>query len=405
MGSHSNLPISISTISTDILGQAMDLDATNLILMNPLGSQLTDNLLRSILDAHRSPSASLAIPTPSSSKALSPLPPHSSTTQDPTHLLYAFDRQYLSADPAEVLSKLASQLEDALEPSVPQFDPNVDTNTDSITTLAKAHHKSGSAHLRTTILLLSHVRAQKSALEAALNNLDKFRESPKGAWEAFETFAQPLVEGYGTLLEAYAPALALARRVKIHPQLLSTSVLNRPSAPSSTIGSSGSTVVKSKFMGDYVMEDRITQIRDRCLKVYDELCLGFKRIRASSREVDDGAITLRSELAGPDCDLEDLDLLEKDAEEGFQRIEEVIFQIPQFTEEEQDALLESFAELFILDDDSRERIAFLVERKVIIYIRASSSPLIVLLTYLAELLASSYRYVIKQDISPSGNSI
>lgn len=254
----------------------MDIEAHNLILMNSLGSQLTDKLLRPILDAHRSPSASAttnnSLPTPSSSKALIPHHQSLSFNQDPAHFLYAFDRKYLSADPDKVSKSLQSAVEDVLEPSVRPFDPDADKDPDVITSLAAAHQTLGSAHLRTTLLLLSHIRAQKAGLEVALNNLDKFRESPKGAWEAFETFAQPQVDAYGTLLEAYAPALALARRVKIHPQLLSANTLTRTSTPNSTaVGSSGPVVTKSKYMGDYVMEDRITQIRDRCLKVYGEL--------------------------------------------------------------------------------------------------------------------------------------
>ncbi|EGG00969.1 uncharacterized protein MELLADRAFT_111419 [Melampsora larici-populina 98AG31] len=345
----------------DILGPAMDLDADDLILMNSLGSQLTDTLLRPILDTHRSPTSSPINPMPSSSTALIP---HPRTLQDPTHLLYAFDRNYLSADPNKVLEELLFHVEEALEPPIRQFNSNLDTEIGNYTTLAKAHHTSGSAHFRTTLLLLSHIRAQKSAVEAALNNLDKCRESPKGAWEAFETFAQPLVEGYGKLLEAYAPALALSRLVKIHPQLLSNSTLSRTTSSGSAVGSSGTPVTaKLKCMGDYVMEDRITQIRDRCLKVYDDLCKRFERIRDSSREVDEGAMAIRNGLCEPDCDLTELDVLERDAEEGFQRIEEVVHQILQVTEAEAEVLAESFTELVILDDDTRERVAFLAERK------------------------------------------
>lgn len=345
----------------DILGPAMDLDADNLILMNSLGSQLTDTLLRPILDTHRSPTSSSNNPMPSSSTALIPNP---TTSEDPTHLLYAFDRNYLSADPNKVLEELLFHVEEALEPPIRQFNSNLDTEIGNYTILAKAHHTSGSAHFRTTLLLLSHIRAQKSAVEAALNNLDKCRESPKGAWEAFETFAQPLVEGYGKLLEAYAPALALSRLVKIHPQLLSNSAQSRTTASGSAVAGSATPVTpKLKCMGDYVMEDRITQIRDKCLKVYDDLCKRFERIRDSSREVDEGAIAIRNGLCEPDCDLSELDVLERDAEEGFQRIEEVVHQILQLAEAEAEVLAESFTELVILDDDTRERVAFLVERK------------------------------------------
>ncbi|EFP93746.1 uncharacterized protein PGTG_19730 [Puccinia graminis f. sp. tritici CRL 75-36-700-3] len=63
----------------------------------------------------------------------------------------------------------------------------------------------------------------QSALEVALNNLDKCldkcREPPQGALEAYETFAQPLVQDYGQLLEAFGPSFALAKKLSSHSPL------------------------------------------------------------------------------------------------------------------------------------------------------------------------------------------
>jgi hypothetical protein len=89
-------------------------------------------------------------------------------------------------------------------------------------------------------------------------------------------------------------------------------------------------------------------------------------IRARSAEVSEGAGQLRDELNGGDCDLEDLYELEKDADEGFRRIEELMSQTSQVARQVEpiDALIECFAELKLLDEDSRERIACLIERKV-----------------------------------------
>ncbi|KAA1102320.1 oligomeric, coiled-coil, peripheral membrane protein [Puccinia graminis f. sp. tritici] len=116
----------------------------------------------------------------------------------------------------------------------------------------------------------------QSALEVALNNLDKCldkcREPPQGALEAYETFAQPLVQDYGQLLEAFGPSFALA---------------------------------KSKR----------------------------------------------------DCDLDDLYELEKDADDGFRRIEDLTAQIAQLARDVDP--IDG-----VLDEDSRERIACLIERKV-----------------------------------------
>lgn len=75
-------------------------------------------------------------------------------------------------------------------------------------------------------------------------------------------------------------------------------------------------------------------------------------------------MALRNAIDSVDCDLDDMDPLEKDAEDGFQRVEEIVPQITQFLPDEKDALIEIFGELMILDDDSRERVAFLVWRKV-----------------------------------------
>lgn len=90
-------------------------------------------------------------------------------------------------------------------------------------------------------------------------------------------------------------------------------------------------------------------------------------IRTRSAEVNEGAAKLREELNGGDCDLEDLYELEKDADEGFRRIDELVAQIGQVARqiEPVDALIDYFTELAVLDEDSRERIACLVERKVI----------------------------------------
>jgi hypothetical protein len=89
-------------------------------------------------------------------------------------------------------------------------------------------------------------------------------------------------------------------------------------------------------------------------------------IRARSTEVNEGATKLREELNGGDCDLDDLYELEKDADEGFRRIEDLTALIAQLARDVDpiDGLTECFNELVVLDEDSRERIACLIERKV-----------------------------------------
>ncbi|PLW08793.1 hypothetical protein PCASD_23065 [Puccinia coronata f. sp. avenae] len=325
-----------------LVSETIQIEASQIILMNPLGAQLTQNLLNSIIDQHQS-------------------------DEDHHHtLLYAFDRQFLSVDPSEALSALACQPDHLLEPQPPPFDPSNSLELDQLEHITLTYHHSASQHLRTTLLLLTHVRAQKSALEVALNNLDKCSEPPRGALEAYETFTQPLVQDYGQLLDAFGPSFALAKRVKIHPALLPSNAILKPnSSQTSYQGSTTAGMMKAKYMGDYVMEDKILQIRDKCSKVYEDFRNRFEMIRARSAEVSEGAGQLRDELNGGDCDLEDLYELEKDADEGFRRIEELMSQTSQVARQVEpiDALIECFAELKLLDEDSRERIACLIERK------------------------------------------
>ncbi|KNZ61015.1 hypothetical protein VP01_1464g1 [Puccinia sorghi] len=314
-----------------LISETIQVEPDNIILMNPLGSQLTQNLLNSIINQHQS---------------------DDNTDQQESALLYVFDRHFLTADPSEALSDLASQQDHLLQPQPPPFDPSNSLQPDQLETLTYSYHHAASSHLRTTLLLLTHVRAQKAAFEVALNNLDKCREPQQGALEAYETFAQPLVHDYGQLLDAFGPSFALAKTIKIHPALLPPNAVLKPnSSQSSNQSSTTPALLKVKYMGDYVMEDKIIQIRDKCLKVY--------------AEVNEGAAKLREELNGGDCDLEDLYELEKDADEGFRRIDELVAQIGQVARqiEPVDALIDYFTELAVLDEDSRERIACLVERK------------------------------------------
>lgn len=344
----------------ELVSERIQIPPHQIILMNALGSQLTENSLHSILH----PPLQSSPPSPSSATSSKLLSLKRAETLDSTTLLYAFDRQFLSADPSEALNALAFEIDDVIEPPLPSFD-STKFNLQAVNTLALAYHNVGSRHLRTTLLLLSHVRAQKSALQVALNNLDKCREPPQGALEAFETFSQPHVQDYGQLLQAFGPAFALAKMVKIHPALLPSNALVKSNSSSSASNSNSIGLMKVKYLGDYVMEDKILQIRDKCLKVYEDFRVRFDVIRARSVEVNEGSNTLREELGGRDCDLEDLYELEKDADEGFHRIEEVTTQVAQVAQEDEpvEDLAECFAELSVLDEDSRERIACLIERK------------------------------------------
>jgi len=328
-----------------LISETIQVEPDNIILMNPLGSQITQNLLNSIINQHQS---------------------DDNTDQQESTLLYAFDRHFLTADPSEIFSDLASQQDHLLQPQPPPFDPSNSLQPDQLENLTHSYHHAASSHLRTTLLLLTHVRAQKAAFEVALNNLDKCREPQRGALEAYETFSQPLVHDYGQLLDAFGPSFALAKRVKIHPALLPPNAVLKPnSSQSSNQGSTTPASLKVKYMGDYVMEDKIIQVRDKCLKVYDDFRNRFDMIRTLSAEVNEGAAKLREELNGGYCDLEDLYELEKDADEGFRRVDELVAQIGQVARQVEpvDALVDYFTELAVLDEDSRERIACLVERK------------------------------------------
>ncbi|MBW0475010.1 hypothetical protein O181_014725 [Austropuccinia psidii MF-1] len=354
----------------EALANTIQIEANDIILMNSFGSQLNNNLFNSIFNSLNS---SALIQSDSNH--------HSDSIRFQLHyqnqnqiILHAFDRKLLTADPTETLLKLQSETDDALQAELPDLNlSSIDLfNQQETINLAIDYRQVGSIHLRTTILLLSHVRAQKSSLQVALNNLDKSCESSFGALEAYETFVKPVIQDYGQLLKSFGPSFSLAKKVKIHPHLLSSNQLIKPNFNSSQIAHQSNNLnhsngppLRVKFMGDYVMEDRIMQIRDKCHKVYEDFRVRFHRIRTNSSQVHEGAILLRQELNGPDCNLEDLNQLEKDADEGFHRIEQVTIQFTHqpLKEENLETYAELFSELKVLDQDSRERIACLIERK------------------------------------------
>ncbi|KAI8457916.1 hypothetical protein BY996DRAFT_6430376 [Phakopsora pachyrhizi] len=348
----------------NVLGPILGVEPHNMILMYSGGTQLTDYLIREFLNFNRSSatasSNSNSNPIPSSSKALIQNQ-KSSTPDNFLQPLYAFDRQYLSANPSEISEALAFDPHDALEAEIPPFVPG-EVDSRSISSLALAYQNSGSVHFRTTIALLSHIRAQKASLEVALRNLDSCRESQEGALVTFQTFAQPLMHDYGLLLEAFRPSYALAKMVKIHSHLLSNNLISRSNS-TSTSASNSNNMIRAEFVGDYVWEDRMLPIRDRCARVFEDFRTRFERIRVGSAEAKQGSILLRNELSSPDCDLDDLQELERDSEEGFNRTEEITALILNVLNEDPNTLSELFSEQKILDEDSRERIVFLIERK------------------------------------------
>ncbi|KAH9471702.1 hypothetical protein Pst134EA_005581 [Puccinia striiformis f. sp. tritici] len=337
----------------EIIAETIQIEPNAIILMDQNGVQLNQNIL---------------------------LP--ATTTTD--SLFYAFDRHFLLADPVEALNALATHPDHLLKPRPTALDPKrfqseqeeEEEDPKELINLTLQYHQVGSIHLRTSLQLLSHVRAQKSAIEVALNNLDKCREPLLGTLEAYETFAKPLVLDYGRLLNGFGPSFALARKIKIHPALLPGNAFiksNSNSQISATGGAHHTTTLtgltKVEYMGDYVMEDRLIQIRDRCLKVYEEFKTRFESIRETLNEVNLESDQLRSELNHEGCDLSDFFQLERDAEDGFNRTEEYSHQIDSILNQSTDSedsrkdLLVCFNELNLLDDDSRERIACLVERK------------------------------------------
>jgi autophagy-related protein 11 len=146
--------------------------------------------------------------------------------------------------------------------------------------------------------LLARIRNQRRALDVALSNLDRHKEGKQGGVEAFEVgkrslfpsavsfadsslisqlFASPLLASYRALINSYPLSFWLAKKVQVHPLLLSqpnvagSTTSGAPTAArrQPSIGS-GSVVKehKERYLGDYVSKEKIENCKEKCKKVF-----------------------------------------------------------------------------------------------------------------------------------------
>lgn len=333
---------SFGLLSADDFLATLGGDPSDAIIMTPDGSHLTPEKLEQFLSSLLARSQELG--------SSSPLDPEDEPLSR-SDVLFAFDRSYLAATADEAYATLQVRIEDVLEPH-DLVSPDEAPDDDTVTALVDSFHRTSRTHFETSLNLLSHIRCLKLALTVALRNLDKSAEAQTGALDTFATFARGSVTEYGALLDAYEPSLALTRRIRLHPAMLSPS----------TNGSSVSNSSRTKCMGDFVFESRMKQIREGCLKVYAQLRTKFDSVQGAADEITKGIERIHEGLTGPAGDLDDLVELEHDVREGWERVEDIVaaFAGPGPVDERDSYL----RELHVLAEDESERIGFLVDRKV-----------------------------------------
>jgi len=333
--------------------------------------------------------------------------------------VYCFNREHLDADIDELESELvlspSSVLKEGVLPSKCLLNVNSIAYLQIYTALsagispkalAVKHLRTARSHLESVQSLLSALSLQRSSLSVALSNLDRHRTAKQGGAEAFELFASPLLSSYARLLATYTPAMQLVLKIKILPTLLSSN-----NSPSNTIGANGSrrmasagspavetsilhqrststpiksasptatTTLKDRFLGDYVSREKFDTVYNGCLKTYEGMQAAFTQLNALLAGVAEGGEELLMEFAAGNLD--DLEDCEKDSLEACNRVEDVVSDVergisPLFSSRTQslilgclapdkDAEADTFAELAVLETESRERLLYLVARKV-----------------------------------------
>ena len=131
------------------------------------------------------------------------------------------------------------------------------------------------------------------------------------------------------------------------------------STPIKLASSSTNTSAKDRFLSDYISKDRFETIRDNCAKVYDSMQDAFLQLNQILASVGAGAEDLLVDFASNNLD--DLEDCEKDSIEACSRVESVVALIDKTPD--QDAQADLFSELSVLEQESRERLLYLVARK------------------------------------------
>lgn len=141
-----------------------------------------------------------------------------------------------------------------------------------------------------TLHLISSIRNQRTALSAAISNLERHRGGRQDAINAYSHFASPLVDSYRSLLAVYPQAIALAEQVRVsHKLQAQTTSSTRPISPER----SGS---KDRYLADYVSLETMQVVRDACQRALDELERKTNELQRVLSVVADGTTALKAEF-------------------------------------------------------------------------------------------------------------
>lgn len=251
-------------------------------------------------------------------------------------------------------------------------------------------HISLSQHnLATLHALLSSLSLQRDSLSLALSNLQRVMTGTSTSLAIFLESNSAALEGWEELLQGWEGNMEAITKISVVNGLLSSRVITGVGA--SLTAGNGAVPVKERerFLGDYVSREKMTTVRDGCAKVLEELQDRLKLLRETLGEVLEGTAVMKREFEETRCvtlqDVLALTARQSCRPRGVRarcggrarqddrarrhwtrscvrrrflpRPDPVVVNDPRLR-------AENFEELFHLDQDARDRIRFLVDRKV-----------------------------------------
>jgi autophagy-related protein 11 len=367
----------------DQLAPQLEIHADSLILMHQQGWQLDDaSLLALLAELRNEGSGELSMSRSRASSAHAVF-------------VFAFNRDHLDADldalEHEMHLNRSQVLPDPMLPRKPAlwslahqrsssrqaFDATQDARQ-----LATAHAQSAARYLDMVRNLLDSLRFQRQSLQVAIANLERHQASKQGGAEMFTLVATPQLERYAALLDAYAQHMDLISKIKVLPSLVSNSSAHSsvigerriasesPSSPNVQAGPSHVRsssahqlpTFKERYLSIYVHKAKIDTVKDGCSKVYADLQERFGLLKEVLAGVAEGTETLLADFQADNLD--DLEYCEKDSLAAKERVDAVGRAMQLLGAQDDEAFADGFAELVILETEFRERILYLVARKV-----------------------------------------
>jgi hypothetical protein len=262
--------------------------------------------------------------------------------------LYVFDREHLDADPELVALDL--KISQDLVLNEPPLNPQ-----DPLTS-----HLSLSIHnFETLRALINSIKNQRSSLSLALANLHRVNCATLKLFETYQKNSQPIVDNFENLLRHWQENMDSIKKVKVVNGLL---VRNSSAASSLVTSSSQSSQEKQRYLGDYVSAEKMMAVRDGCAKILVELTTKSDFLQSTLDQVLLNTEQVEQDLQLTSQDLQDLQACQQDAEQGHSRIEELVRAGQHMSDS--GLLAQCFEELSVCDAEHRDRIRFLIERKV-----------------------------------------